>query len=79
MKRRFSLTTRLTMFYAAVSVLLLAGLGILVSVMIDQHFAEQDADDLRDKLGLIREVMSTSSSIPALASRLAARVKIVVA
>ncbi|MDC7715070.1 heavy metal sensor histidine kinase [Vogesella sp. LYT5W] len=70
MKRRFSLTTRLTMFYAAVSVLLLTGLGILVSVMINQHFAEQDADDLRDKLGLIREVMSTSSSIPALAARL---------
>lgn len=70
MKRRFSLTTRLTIFYAAVSVLLLTGLGILVSVMINQHFAEQDADDLRDKLGLIREVMSTSSSIPALAARL---------
>ncbi|MDC7692320.1 heavy metal sensor histidine kinase [Vogesella indigofera] len=70
MKRRFSLTTRLTMFYAAVSVLLLTGLGILVSVMINQHFAEQDADDLRDKLGLICEVMSTSSSIPALAARL---------
>ncbi len=70
MKRRFSLTTRLTMFYAAVSVLLLTGLGILISVMINQHFAEQDADDLRDKLGLIREVMSTSSSIPALAARL---------
>lgn len=70
MKRRLSLTARLTLLYALVSVLLLAGLGLLVGVMVDRHFAEQDADDLRDKLGLIREVMRTSPDLAALAARL---------
>ncbi|MDC7710745.1 heavy metal sensor histidine kinase [Vogesella indigofera] len=70
MRQRFSLTARLTLLYALVSVLLLAGLGVLVGVMMNRHFAEQDADDLRDKLGLIREVMSTSPDIATLAERL---------
>ena len=70
MSRRLSLTARLTLLYALVSVLLLAGLGLLVGVMVNRHFAEQDADDLRDKLGLIREVMRTSPDLGALAARL---------
>ena len=70
MRQRLSLTARLTLLYALVSVLLLTGLGVLVGVMMDRHFAEQDADDLRDKLGLIREVMSTSPDIATLAERL---------
>lgn len=70
MKRRLSLTARLTLLYALVSVLLLAGLGLLVGVMVNRHFAEQDADDLRDKLGLIREVMHTSPDLGVLAARL---------
>ncbi len=70
MTYRLSLTARLTLLYALVSVLLLAGLGMLVGVMVNRHFDEQDADDLRDKIGLIQEVMRTTANLGALATRL---------
>ena len=69
MTYRLSLTARLTLLYALVSVLLLAGLGVLVGVMVNRHFDEQDADDLRDKIGLIQEVMRTTANLGALATR----------
>ena len=49
MKARYSLTTRLTVFFTLASALVLIGLGTLVAISIDRHFVELDRDALRDK------------------------------
>ena len=54
---RYSLTTRLTVFFTLASGLVLVGLGTLVAISIDRHFVELDRDALRDKIHLTREVI----------------------
>lgn len=70
MRRRLSLTARLTLFYTLVSVAVLLGLGALVSVSIDRHFVELDQEYLQDKLSLIQDLAQTSASTAALQTRL---------
>lgn len=70
MKARYSLTTRLTVFFTLASGLVLICLGILVTVSIDRHFVELDRDALRDKIHLTREVISKSKSPQDLQTRL---------
>lgn len=70
MIKRFSLTVRLAFLYVTTSILLLVGLGLLVSQMVETHFDEQDAYDLQDKLQLIQIVVGTSDSVPFLIGRL---------
>ncbi|MGA0571242.1 heavy metal sensor histidine kinase [Variovorax sp. VNK109] len=62
MKARYSLTTRLTVFFTLASGLVLVGLGTLVAISIDRHFVELDRDTLRDKIHLTREVIGKSKS-----------------
>ena len=62
MKSRYSLTTRLTVFFTLASGLVLVGLGTLVAISIDRHFVELDRDALRDKIHLTREVIGKSTS-----------------
>ena len=62
MKARYSLTTRLTVFFTLASGLVLIGLGTLVAISIDRHFVELDRDALRDKIHLTREVIGKSKS-----------------
>lgn len=62
MKARYSLTTRLTVFFTLASGLVLVGLGTLVAISIDRHFVELDRDALRDKIHLTREVIGKSRS-----------------
>ncbi|AFU44938.1 heavy metal sensor signal transduction histidine kinase [Acidovorax sp. KKS102] len=59
---RYSLTTRLTVFFTLASGLVLVGLGTLVAISIDRHFVELDRDALRDKIHLTREVIGKSTS-----------------
>ena len=70
MKARYSLTTRLTVFFTLASALVLIGLGILVAISIDRHFVELDRDALRDKVHLTREVIGKSKSPQDLKTRL---------
>ncbi|MBY0408629.1 MAG: heavy metal sensor histidine kinase [Burkholderiaceae bacterium] len=70
MKARYSLTTRLTVFFTLASGLVLVGLGTLVAISIDRHFVELDRDTLRDKIHLTREVIGKSKSQQDLQTRL---------
>ena len=70
MKARYSLTTRLTVFFTLASGLVLIGLGTLVAISIDRHFVELDRDALRDKVHLTREVIGKSKSPQDLKTRL---------
>ena len=70
MKARYSLTTRLTVFFTLASALVLIGLGSLVAISIDRHFVELDRDALRDKVHLTREVIGKSKSPQDLKTRL---------
>ncbi|CAN7659223.1 heavy metal sensor histidine kinase [Acidovorax sp. LjRoot129] len=70
MKARYSLTTRLTVFFTLASGLVLVGLGTLVAISIDRHFVELDRDALRDKIHLTREVIGKSKSQQDLQTRL---------
>ena len=70
MKARYSLTTRLTVFFTLASGLVLIGLGTLVAISIDRHFVELDRDALRDKIHLTREVIGKSKSPQDLQTRL---------
>ena len=70
MKARYSLTTRLTVFFTLTSGLVLIGLGALVAISIDRHFVELDRDALRDKIHLTREVIGKSKSQQDLQTRL---------
>ena len=53
---RFSLTTRLTAFYALVSAAVLLGMGSLVMVLAEDHFAEIDQRFLGEKVELIADL-----------------------
>lgn len=50
MSRRASLTARLTWLYAAVSALVLWGMGGLMVLAVERHFEDLDRDVLQDKL-----------------------------
>ncbi len=70
MLRGLSLTTRLTLFYALVSAIVLLGMGGFVSEAIDSHFVELDRYVLQDKIHLIQEIAARATSSADLGARL---------
>lgn len=70
MLRRFSLTTRLTVFYTLVSAVTLLGMAGIIAVAVTRHFAELDRDTLRDKIHLIQDIVSKAASPTDLRGRL---------
>jgi len=75
MMGRKSITLRLTLLFAAVSVVVLLGLGLLVGISVERHFEEQDLDVLRGKLDLTRHALAelrTPADMAALPQRLEA-------
>lgn len=59
---RFSLTTRLTAFYALVSTAVLLGMGLLVTVLTEEHFEEMDQRFLRDKVERVADLARDARS-----------------
>lgn len=70
MTKRFSLTTRLTVFYTMASAAVLLGLGWVTSLAMNQHFEDLDRGILQDKIHLIQEVAAKASSKADLQARL---------
>lgn len=70
MRRHFSLTTRLTLFYTLASATVLLGLGWVTSVAMNQHFEDLDRATLQDKIHLIQEVGGKATSHPDLKENL---------
>ncbi|MDH2237910.1 heavy metal sensor histidine kinase [Pigmentiphaga sp. GD03639] len=54
--RPFSLTTRLTTFFSLSSAAVLLGLGALIAISMDRHFAHEDFAVLEEKAGLVRGI-----------------------
>ena len=65
--RRVSLTTRLTLLFAAVSSLVLLSLGLIIGELVERHFEDMDIDLLRGKLAQLEHVLAAdypSASLP---------------
>ncbi|WP_188450261.1 heavy metal sensor histidine kinase [Arenimonas maotaiensis] len=70
MPGRLPLTARLGLFFTAVAVLVVLGLGWLFITAADRHFAELDHAALQDKKHLIEDLLSTAGSVDATRRRL---------
>ncbi len=70
MRRRLTLTARLTLLYTLVSLAVLLGLGLFVLRVTDAHFVELDEELLRDKSRLIAQLVADSGSPDELARHL---------
>lgn len=53
-----SLTARLTLLFALVSTLVLAGLGLLILSNVQQHFVQQDEQYLDNRIRLIQSIVA---------------------
>jgi len=62
MRRRTSITLRLTSLFAAASASVLLALGYLISATVEHHFEEQDRAMLLGKLELARYALATITS-----------------
>ena len=62
MLRRFSLTSRLTVFFTSVAAAVVLGLGLLFLIATDRHFQELDRAGLRDKKLLLESILSHAKS-----------------
>ena len=51
-RSRKSITSRLTLLFAAISTAVLLALGLLIGNSVEQHFIEQDMEQLTGKLHL---------------------------
>lgn len=60
--QRFSLTTRLTLFYTLASAAVLLGLGGVTSLAMNQHFEDLDRSLLEDKIHVVQEIATRASS-----------------
>ena len=58
MKRGTSLTSRLTLLFAAVSTAVLLALGMLIGNAVEQHFVEQDMEVLSGKTQLAANLLA---------------------
>jgi two-component system heavy metal sensor histidine kinase CusS len=67
---RLTLTARLTLLYTAVSLAVLCGLGVMVTLANQAHFVDLDRDYLTDKAALIRKVVAGSTDVEQMAQRL---------
>lgn len=74
MRRPPSITFRLTLFFSTASTLILLAVGVLVGVLVETHFEEQDLTELDGKLELISHALAkvhTASEMAAIPQRLA--------
>ena len=67
---RLTLTARLTLLYSVVSLAVLCGLGVLVTLANHAHFLDLDRDYLDDKASLVRQVVASSTDLGELSQRL---------
>lgn len=70
MNFRLTLTARLTLLYTVASLLVLLGLGVMVTRANEAHFVELDREYLSDKVALVREVVASSDNLAQLQQRL---------
>lgn len=61
-----SLTTRVSVLFAAVLMAVLLGLGSLVSWSVERHFREIDRHELEGKLALVRNLLAKADSTAAM-------------
>lgn len=66
MRRRYSLTTRLTVLFSLSSAVVLLGLAGLILSAMDSHFADEDYALLRDNLRVIEKSLAAGASPQAL-------------
>lgn len=64
-----SVTLRLTLLFATVSVSILLGLALIVGTLVERHFEEMDTELLRGKLELIEHALD-DANVTALRARL---------
>ncbi|MCL9849323.1 heavy metal sensor histidine kinase (plasmid) [Ralstonia solanacearum P673] len=57
---QFSLTTRLTAYFSLCSATVLLGLGVVIALAMDQHFAVEDYTALRENVSVIQKVVESS-------------------
>ncbi|MGN7103319.1 heavy metal sensor histidine kinase [Ralstonia holmesii] len=57
---QFSLTTRLTAYFSLCSAAVLLGLGIVIALAMDQHFAVEDYTALRENVSVIQKIVESS-------------------
>jgi two-component system heavy metal sensor histidine kinase CusS len=67
---RLTLTARLTLLYTAVSLAVLCGLGVMVTLANQAHFVDLDRDYLTDKAALVRKVVAGSTNVDQMSQRL---------
>ena len=60
--RRLSLTARLTAYFSLSSAAVLLGLGILIALAMEEHFAVEDFTALGENVNVIRRVVESSSA-----------------
>ena len=59
---RNSITWRLTLIFAALSTTVLLALGTIASLSVENHFAEEDMEEINGKLELIQNAFDKTSS-----------------
>lgn len=57
---QFSLTTRLTAYFSLCSAAVLLGLGVVIALAMDQHFAVEDYTALRENVSVIQKIVESS-------------------
>ena len=67
---RLTLTARLTLLYMVASLLVLSGLGFMVTRANDAHFVDLDRTFLEDKAALIRQLVTGSASMAQMQQKL---------
>jgi two-component system heavy metal sensor histidine kinase CusS len=67
---KFSLTTRLTLFFTALSSAVILGLSILFIVSTGRHFVDLDSSALDDKKHLIEDILVSSKTVSEAQTRL---------
>ncbi len=67
---RLTLTARLTLLFTAVSLAVLCGLGLMVTMANQAHFVDLDRDYLSDKAALVRQVVAGSTDLTQMSQRL---------
>lgn len=59
---QLSLTTRLTAYFALCSTAVLLGLGVVIALAMDHHFAVEDYTALRENVSVIQKIAESNSA-----------------
>ena len=59
---RNSITWRLTLIFAALSTTVLIAIGTIASLSVENHFAEEDMEEIDGKLELIQNAFNKTST-----------------